>query len=43
MRQVDVSIYSVDPDVHDAVTKIPGSLARSLAAIERLLARRRRA
>ena len=38
VRQVDVSIYSVDPDVHDAVTKIPGSLTRSLAAIERLLA-----
>ncbi len=38
VRQVDVSIYSVDADVHDAVTKIPGSLARSLAAIERLIA-----
>jgi len=38
VRQVDVSIYSVDPAVHDAVTKIPGSLARSLAAIERLTA-----
>jgi AdoMet-dependent heme synthase len=36
VRQVDVSIYSVDPAVHDAVTKIPGSLVRSLAAIERL-------
>jgi radical SAM protein with 4Fe4S-binding SPASM domain len=38
VRQVDVSIYSVEPDIHDAVTKIPGSLARSLAAIERLIA-----
>jgi radical SAM protein with 4Fe4S-binding SPASM domain len=38
VRQVDVSIYSVDPAVHDAVTKIPGSLARSLAGIERLRA-----
>jgi AdoMet-dependent heme synthase len=38
VRQVDVSIYSVEPDVHDAVTRIPGSLARSLAAIERLVA-----
>jgi AdoMet-dependent heme synthase len=38
VRQVDVSIYSVEPAVHDAVTKIPGSLARSLAAIERLIA-----
>jgi radical SAM protein with 4Fe4S-binding SPASM domain len=38
VRQVDVSIYSVDPAVHDAVTRIPGSLARSLAGIERLRA-----
>src|SRR5262245_23972255 len=38
VRQVDVSIYSVDPDVHDGVTRIPGSLVRSLAAIERLIA-----
>jgi AdoMet-dependent heme synthase len=38
VRQVDVSIYSVDPAIHDGVTKIPGSLARSLAAIGRLQA-----
>jgi radical SAM protein with 4Fe4S-binding SPASM domain len=38
VRQVDVSIYSVDAAVHDAVTKIPGSLERSLAAIGRLRA-----
>lgn len=38
VRQVDVSIYSVDAAVHDAVTAIPGSLARSLAGIERLRA-----
>jgi radical SAM protein with 4Fe4S-binding SPASM domain len=36
VRQVDVSVYSADPAVHDAVTKIPGSLERSLAAIGRL-------
>jgi radical SAM protein with 4Fe4S-binding SPASM domain len=36
VRQVDVSIYSAEPAVHDAVTKIPGSLERSLAAIGRL-------
>lgn len=36
VRQVDVSIYSVDPAVHDAVTRIPGSLARSLRAIRLL-------
>jgi radical SAM protein with 4Fe4S-binding SPASM domain len=38
VRQVDVSIYSVDPTLHDGVTRIPGSLGRSLAAIERLRA-----
>jgi AdoMet-dependent heme synthase len=36
VRQVDVSIYSADPDVHDAVTKVPGSLARSLEGVARL-------
>jgi radical SAM protein with 4Fe4S-binding SPASM domain len=36
VRQVDVSIYSADPDVHDAVTKVPRSLARSLEGIVRL-------
>lgn len=30
VRQVDISIYSADPAVHDWVTKVPGSLARSL-------------
>jgi radical SAM protein with 4Fe4S-binding SPASM domain len=38
VRQVDVSIYSVEPAVHDAITRIPGSLVRSLAAVERLRA-----
>ena len=38
VRQVDVSIYSVEATVHDAVTKIPGSLERSLAGIARLRA-----
>jgi AdoMet-dependent heme synthase len=38
VRQVDVSIYSTDPAVHDGVTKIPGSLERSLAGIARLQA-----
>lgn len=36
VRQVDVSIYSTDPAVHDAVTKIPGSLEKSLRAIRLL-------
>ena len=30
VRQVDISIYSADPAVHDWVTKVPGSLKRSL-------------
>jgi radical SAM protein with 4Fe4S-binding SPASM domain len=38
VRQVDVSIYSADPARHDAVTQIPGSLARSLTAIGHLRA-----
>lgn len=38
VRQVDVSVYSADPAVHDAVTGIPGSLHRSLAGVERLRA-----
>lgn len=36
VRQVDVSIYSADPAVHDAVTQIPGSLERSLVAVGHL-------
>lgn len=30
VRQVDISIYSHEPTVHDWVTKVPGSLERSL-------------
>src|SRR5688572_6843506 len=30
VRQVDISIYSADPAVHDGITKVPGSLERSL-------------
>jgi radical SAM protein with 4Fe4S-binding SPASM domain len=36
VHQVHVSVYSDEPDVHDAITGVPGSLAASLAAIERL-------
>src|SRR5438132_7481313 len=32
VRQVDISIYSPEPAVHDWVTTVPGSLERSLAA-----------
>lgn len=33
---VETSIYSADPDVHDRVTRIPGSHARSLRALRLL-------
>lgn len=36
VHQVQVSIYSDKAEVHDAITKIRGSLMRSLAAIRRL-------
>jgi AdoMet-dependent heme synthase len=36
VRQIQVSIYSTDPDIHDAITKVPGSLARSLQAVRSL-------
>jgi radical SAM protein with 4Fe4S-binding SPASM domain len=33
VEQVQVSIYSHKPEVHDAITRLPGSLSRSLAGI----------
>jgi radical SAM protein with 4Fe4S-binding SPASM domain len=36
VREADVSIYSWRPEVHDAITLTPGSLARSIAAIRHL-------
>ena len=33
VRRVQISIYSDDPAIHEAITLAPGSLARSLAAI----------
>ncbi len=39
VQQVQVSIYSHRPEVHDAITKLPGSLKRSLAAIRYLKSR----
>ncbi len=39
VESVQVSIYSHRPEVHDAVTKLPGSLDRSIAGI-RLLRKR---
>jgi radical SAM protein with 4Fe4S-binding SPASM domain len=38
VRQVQISIYSHRPEVHDAITKVPGSLERSLRAIRMLKA-----
>jgi AdoMet-dependent heme synthase len=38
VRKVQVSIYSSDPAVHDAITKVRGSLSRSLDAIRFLQA-----
>lgn len=38
VRQVQVSIYSHRAEVHDAITKVPGSLDRSIAAIRFLKA-----
>jgi radical SAM protein with 4Fe4S-binding SPASM domain len=33
VRQIQISVYSHRPEVHDAITKVPGSLTRSIAAI----------
>ena len=38
VRRIQISVYSADPAIHDAVTKVPGSLARTIAAIPLLLA-----
>ena len=36
VEQVQVSIYSRRPEIHDAITKLPGSLKRSIDAIRLL-------
>lgn len=33
VRQVDISIYSADPEIHDAVTKVKGSLEGTMQGI----------
>jgi radical SAM protein with 4Fe4S-binding SPASM domain len=38
IEQIQISIYSHRPEVHDAITRLPGSLRRSIEAIERLKA-----
>jgi radical SAM protein with 4Fe4S-binding SPASM domain len=37
VRRVQISVYSEEPSVHDAITKVAGSLERTLAAIPVLL------
>ena len=37
VRRVQISVYSDIPAVHDAITKVPGSLQRTLAAIPVLI------
>jgi radical SAM protein with 4Fe4S-binding SPASM domain len=37
VRRVQISVYSDNPAIHDAITKVPGSLRRTLAAIPLLL------
>lgn len=39
ISRVALSVYSADPADHDAVTRIPGSHAKTLAAARRLIAR----
>ncbi len=36
VEQVQISVYSHRPEVHDAITKVPGSLKRTLAGIRLL-------
>lgn len=39
VQEIRISIYSHRPEVHDAITKLPGSLKRSIAAIRLLKSR----
>ncbi|HXY07350.1 MAG TPA: radical SAM protein [Terriglobales bacterium] len=36
VEQIQISVYSHRPEVHDAITKLPGSLARTIRAIRLL-------
>lgn len=38
VEQIQISVYSHRPEIHDAITKLPGSLKRTLAAIRFLKA-----
>ena len=37
ISQLQVSVYSMDPDEHDHITKVSGSLSRTLRAVEQLV------
>lgn len=39
VKLVQVSIYSINPDVHDKITKKKGSLVKTLSAVELLLSK----
>ena len=39
VREVNISIYSHLPEAHDAITRVPGSFARSIEAVKRLRGR----
>jgi AdoMet-dependent heme synthase len=40
VEQIQISVYSHRPEVHDAITKLPGSLKRTIEAIRFLRAQR---
>jgi radical SAM protein with 4Fe4S-binding SPASM domain len=37
LSSVQVSLYSMNPDIHDSITKLPGSFVKTLDAIFRLI------
>src|SRR5256885_12652716 len=39
VQTIQISIYSHRPEIHDGITKLPGSLKRSVAAIRLLKSR----
>ena len=34
VEQIQISVYSHRPEIHDAITKLPGSLKRTISAIK---------
>ena len=37
---IEISLYAIDPGIHDAITTVPGSHKRTMAAIDMCLSRR---